>query len=256
MSGVSSVNGYGAASYYTSALSSGKRINTAADGAAEMAILQEQERIQRGYDVGAENMQAAKSVANISDGALGSITDSLQRIKELSIQASNGLYSDEDKAYIQDEIEQLKAGIADVAGRTNYNGINLLDGSQGEALNIMRDSDGNSSSLTLANGTLSALGIEDYDVTGEFDMSQLDEAMARLSSSRATIGAQSNATDHAINSNRTASYNASASASAIGDTEYGEYVNKLQKANLLNTISIQMQKRQQEQKAGSTLGLL
>ena len=95
--------------YVYGALSSGSRINKAADGAAQMAIGQEFDRQNGGYEVGTNNLKDAKNAVNIADGALDGITSSLQRMRELALKASNGLMSDEDKQYIQAEVEQLKS---------------------------------------------------------------------------------------------------------------------------------------------------
>ena len=100
---MSSINSIGAAgsSYLYESLSSGSRVNRAADGAAEMAISQEFDRQTNGYDVGARNMTDAVKATNIADGALSTITDSLQRIRELGVKASNGLMSDDDKKFLK-----------------------------------------------------------------------------------------------------------------------------------------------------------
>ena len=81
-------------------LSSGKRINRAADDAAGLAIAQKILKENKGLDMGASNIRDGISAANVADGAIGTMTDSLQRIHELGIQASNGLYSDSDRKMI------------------------------------------------------------------------------------------------------------------------------------------------------------
>ena len=169
MSGVNGI-GPGSQGYVYSALSSGSRVNTAAQGASEMAILQKEERQVRGTEAGTQNMESAKSALNIADGAASQIADQLQRMRELAIQASNGTLNDEDKAYIQNEIEGLKSGIAEIADKTNYNGVALLDNEDGKIFKVASNSDGSEKSFTTMNATLSALGLEDFDVTGDFDI--------------------------------------------------------------------------------------
>ncbi|MBR1383973.1 MAG: flagellin FliC5 [Ruminococcus sp.] len=247
MSGVSGINSsYSAYSNYSAALSSGKKINSAADGASELAILEKEDRQVRGTDAGTENMQDAKSAINIADGALDGITDQLQRMRELGIKAMNGLLTDDDRQYIQNEIDQLKQGIADVAKNATFNEKHLLDGSE-ENFNIMSDANGTTRNMANVNGTLEALGIADFDVTsGNFDLGAIDNALKTVSQGRSTLGAQSNAFDHAISYNNIVSYNTVASQSRMGDTEYGEYVSKLQKENILNTYQVMMQKKRME----------
>ena len=250
--GISAIGGYGAASYYSQSLSSGKRINSAADGASELAILQKQESQVRGYDQGAGNISEGKNALNIADGALGEVTDYLQRMRELGLKASNGLLSDSDKQSIQDEIDQLKQGIADVAGMTNYNEKNLLDGST-DKVSIAMDMGGTGKDINFGNATLTNLGIEDFDVTGSFDLKTIDKALETIQGSRSTIGSQTNALEYAYNSNRNTAYNLTSGISKLGDTEYGEYVSKLQKQNLLDTVRLQMQKNDMENKHRSTM---
>ena len=245
MSGVNGI-GPGSQGYVYSALSSGSRINTAAQGASEMAILQKEERQVRGTEAGTQNMESAKSALNIADGAASQIADQLQRMRELAIQASNGTLNDEDKAYIQNEIEGLKSGIAEIADKTNYNGVALLDNEDGKIFKVASNSDGSEKSFTTMNATLSALGLEDFDVTGDFDIKKIDEALSTVSKGRSTMGAQTNSFEAAIRNNDSVVYNTTAAQSRTGDTDYGDYIQKLQKQQTLNDVSILMQRRQME----------
>lgn len=245
---MSGVNGIGPASqgYVYSALSSGSKINTAAQGASEMAILNEENRQVGGINAGTQNMESGKAALNIADGAVSEITENLQRMKELALKASNGLLTDEDKSYIQDEIDGLKSGIAEIAERTNYNGVPLLDNEDGKIFKLASDSNGTERSFTTVNATLDALGLSDFDVTGDFDIKKIDEAMSTINKGRASMGAQTNAFEAAINYNNNVSYNTTAAMSRTGDTEYGDYIQKLQKQKTLNDVSILMQRRQME----------
>lgn len=254
MSGISGISGsdYG---YYTQSLASGSRINKAADDASGMAILQEEERQTRGLEVGKENMESAKSALNIADGATDQITDNLQRMRELAVKASNGLLSDEDKSYIQDEIEGLKQGIAEIADRTNFNGVPLLNNEDGSVFKVATGVDGGEKGFSTINATIEALGIADFDVTGDFDIKQIDEAISTINKGRANLGAQTNSFEAAINYNNNVIYNTTAAASRTGDTDYGDYVQKLQKQRTLNDVQLAMQKKRQEDEERQKLGL-
>lgn len=245
---------YAAARHTSQALSSGKKINKAADGAAELAVLQKQDALVRGYQAGTGNLQSGKSALNIADGAMSGVADSLQRIRELAVKASNGLYGADDKQYMQAEIDQLKQGIGEIASNTSYNENKLLDGSMSDKV-IISDSEGTSLSFSTPDSALSALGIEDFDVTGDFDISAIDSALQKIGAGRASVGAQSNTFDYAINYNGVAEYNTVSAQSKLGDTEYGEYVSKMQKENLLQTYRVMMQRNQMEQRRQNTLGL-
>ena len=241
-------------SHVSQSLSSGKKINRAADGAAELAILQKQDVQARGYQVGTENLKTGKNALNIADGAMSGVADYLQRMRELAIKASNGTNSAEDKEYMQKEIDQLKQGIGEIASNTSYNENKLLDGSASDKI-IISDSEGTSLSFSTPNSALSALGIEDFDVTGDFDISKIDSALTKVGAGRASMGAQSNMIDYAIGYNDNAAYNTVSAQSRTGDTEYGSYVSKMQKESLLQTYRIMMQKHQIEQHRQNTVGL-
>ena len=252
--GISAIGGYGASDYYSMSLASGSRINRAKDGASEMAILEKENSQIRGYDQGAANISDGKNALNIADGALGQVTDYLQRMRELGVKASNGLLSQSDKEYIQSEIDQLKQGIADISGMTEFNEKNLLDGTSGD-IGIAMDSNGTGKDINFGNATLKNLGIEDFDVTGSFDLKAVDKALESLNKSRSRVGAQTNALEYAYNSNRNAAYNLTSASSRMGDTEYGDYVSKLQKQQTLDTYRLMMQKKHMENKHRNTMAL-
>ncbi len=108
-------------------LSSGKRINSARDDAAGLAIAERLSRTVRGLGVTARNAMDGQSMLQTSDGALAAITENLQRMRELAVQASNGTMSVGDRQAIQLEVEQLKSEIDRIAKETRFNGVNLLD---------------------------------------------------------------------------------------------------------------------------------
>ncbi len=243
MSGISGVSSY--TSYGNFA--SGSQISSAADGASELSIIEEESAQITGYEVGSGNIESAQNVLNISDSALSSISDSLQRIRELALQASNtATMTDSDRQTLQDEIEQLKQGISDIASQTQYNTQNLLDGSN-SSFQVATDANGNSVSVTTANATLEALGIADFDVTGDFDLQTIDDAIAMVNKSRSSIGAQSNALDYALSYNTEASYNLTGAESKLEDLDYAEAISDMKKEELLETYSLMMQKKQEEQ---------
>lgn len=229
-------------------LASGKKLQTAADGAAELAIVQKQKVQTNGYDTGNENMQSGKSVLNISDGALASVGDYLQRIQELALRASGPAMSDSDKRSIQNEIDQMKQGIADVADQTSYNGQKLLDGSIA-SFDLATNANGSKVSVENANATLDALGIADFDVTKNFNMKTIYNAMDKVSEMRSTGGAKTNALDYAMRYNASASYNLTSASSRLEDLDYPKAVSDLKKNELLRTYSLLMQRKQQENEA-------
>ena len=219
-------------SLYYQRLSSGKKINSAADNAAGLAIAEKLLRQSNGYDMGTRNAGTASDMLKVSDGALSSITDSLQRIRELGVQAGNtAIYGADDLSSIQQEIDQLK------------DGKNLLNGSA-NGLHVASGPDGGGSTIHMPNSTLEALGIADFDVTKDFDLSVIDKALDQVSGSRSSLGAKSNALDHVMNFNQYASFQTTASRSRIEDLDYGSAVSDLKKNQLLDAYRMHMQRKQ------------
>ncbi len=254
MSAISSVNSYNSYGYGYNRVSygnfaSGKKVQGAADGASELAIIQKMERQVRGTDAGTDNIQSARNMLNISDGALGQITDSLQRIGELAMRATGPLLTDEDRSYIQSEIDQLKEGISDIASRTSYNENNLLDGSQTD-FNIVTNSDRSNIQVTTGNATLDSLGIADFDVSsGRFDISAIDNALKKVSSLRSQGGAQTNVLEHAYNFNTANALNTTAAQSRLEDLDVPKAISEMRKKQLLQQYQMMMQsKRMQNQR--------
>jgi len=183
-----------------SQLSSGKRINGASDDAAGLAIAQKMETQIRGYSRGTQNAEDSKNLYNTAESALGSVNDNLQRMRELSVQASNGTLTDGDRAIIQTEIEQIKSSISDVAKNTSFNTQTLLDGTFSDK-NIASNPRGTGSKMSIKNSSLESLGIADFDVTKEFDIKQIDDAIQKVSDARSDIGAKTNALERTIKYN-------------------------------------------------------
>ena len=242
---VSGVSGNSYTNIY-SQLSSGKKINTAADGASEMAIIQKENTAIGGMDAGSQNIQSGISALNIADGALGQVTDYLQSIKELSVKASNGLLDKEDRGYIQEQINQYKQGIADIVGTAKYNETSLLSGEK-SSLYIATDSDGGNVNVGLGASLMEQLGIDDYDVSsGNFDMKVIDDAISTVSKMRSGMGAQTNALTAAYNMNQNTSYNLNSAVSSIEDLDIPTAVSEKKKQETLQQYALMMQKKRME----------
>lgn len=250
MSSISGVSSNSYADY--GRFASGKKVQSAADGAAELSIIEKENAQIRGMQAGANNMKSGKDVINIADAALGGVTDYLQRIRELALGAMNtATVTDSDRRAMQDEIDQLKQGISDIASQTQYNTKNLLDGSQTD-FNLAIDANGNSTSFSTGNATLDALGIADFDVTKDFDLGAIDGALSKVSSQRGSMGAQSNGLDHALRYNSGAVYNLTGAKSKLEDLDYPQAVSEKKKKETLQLYALMMQKRKMEDEARRT----
>ena len=228
-------------------LSSGKRINSAKDDPAGLAIAEKLLTQSNGYDVGRRNAATSQDMVNVADGGLSSITDSLQRIRELRVQASNtAIYGDSERKMMQQEIDQLKESISDAAKNTSFNTKSLLDGSMGSS-HVASGPDGSGMDINMPDATLDALGIADFDVTGDFDLSVIDSALEKVSSARSEMGATSNRLDYTMNFNSYASYNTTASRSRIEDLDFPKAISDMKKNSVLEEYRLMMQKKQEEQ---------
>ena len=176
-------------------LASGLRINSAADDAAGLAISNRQTSQIRGLDQAIRNANDGISLIQTAEGALDETTNILQRMRELSIQASNGIYSDTDRATLDAEVQQLKAEIDRIAETTSFNGQNILDGTLGE-LSLQVGSEANET-IGVEIGTLDAKGLgsgNGGDLVGAaigLSAAALGDAIAVAQSTTVSINGQS-----------------------------------------------------------------
>ena len=246
---MSSIGAIGSGSSYADygRIASGKKIQSAADGAAELSIVEKEDAQVRGLNAGAKNIGSAQDMLKVADGAMGGITDYLQRIRELAVQASNtAVVSDSERANIQKEIDQLKQGISDIASQTTFNTKPLLDGSNTE-FQIATNADGASMTVSTADTTLAALGIANFDVTGNFDIADIDKALETVSAARSSAGAQSNALEYAYNYNTNASLNMTAAKSRLEDLDMPQAISEQKKQETLQEYALFMQRKKQEE---------
>jgi len=143
-------------------LSSGMRINSAKDDAAGLAISNRFTSSIRGLTQAARNANDGISLAQTTEGALEEVTENLQRIRELTVQAKNGTNSSDDRASIQKEITARLDEIKRISETTNFNGVNVLDGSKDKLTIQIGDKDGQTIDIDLKKLDIEALGLEDF----------------------------------------------------------------------------------------------
>ena len=223
-------------------LSSGKRINRAADDAAGLAIAQKLLKQENGLNVGAQNAKDGIGALNVADGAMSGMMDYLQRINELSIRSMNGLYSDSDREAFQTEIDGMMSGIQSLAKNTTFNEQKLLDGSMAD-LHLATNPNGGGLNIHMENTTLKALGLAGFNVTGNFDLSVIDNAMNMVSKARSNLGAATNRLDHTYNFNQLASENTLASRSRIEDLDMPKAISEKKKQDALAEYRTMMLRR-------------
>lgn len=243
-----SVNG-GMRNVY-SQLSSGKRINSAADDAAGLAIAKKMQKEETGFQVGAQNVKDGVGALNIADGAMGGIMDSLQRMRELALKSMNGTNSASDRRTYQQEIDQLKEDIQSIAKNTSFNEQKLLDGSMAD-MHLATNPSGGGLEIGMANSTLESLGIADFDVTsGNFDLKAIDNAMKKVSEQRSSMGAYTNRLEHTYNYNTSAHLEQLGARSRIEDLDMPKAISKKKQEELLDQYRNLMLRRQMNQQSG------
>ena len=229
-------------------LSTGKRINSAKDDAAGMAIATSMTSSVRGMNQGIRNANDGISLAQTAEGALGEVTNMLQRVRELAVQSSSGTYQDAtDRVYMQAEVDQLTAQIDQVITNTSFNGVVLFDASTATVTVQTGADTADTVDLTMADlTTLTASGgaAGSYDVStataANTLLATLDTELDSISSARATLGAGQNRLESVVNNLTSNVTNLSDARSRIQDTDYSAETTALAKAQILSQASTAM----------------
>lgn len=206
-------------------LSSGLRINRAADDAAGLAISEKMRSQVRGLSMAAKNSQDAISLIQTAEGALNETQSILQRMRELSVQAATDTNTLVDRQYIQAEIEELINELDDIADRTEFNTKTLLDGTFASTSLVFHVGANSGQTLELAIATMSAaaLTVDSLDVTtatgAEQAIISIDDAIEAVSKERSKLGAYQNRLDHKIANLNVAAENLTAAESRIRDAD-------------------------------------
>ncbi len=219
-------------------LSSGLRINRAADDAAGLAISEKMRSQIRGLEVAERNALDAISLIQTAEGALSSVHSMLQRMRELAVQASNGTNTTEDRNALDQEVQQLITEITRVATSTDFNKTALLDGTFSGVNFQIGANAGQSITLSIGDMRASGLTVNALSITtysgAQAAISALDVAIAKVSEERGKLGAYQNRLEHTINNLKTAHENLTASESRIRDTDMAMEMTNFTKNNILN----------------------
>ncbi len=206
-------------------LSSGLRINRAADDAAGLAIAEAFRSQVRGAQVAQRNVQDGISLVQTTEGALSETTNILQRIRELAVQAANGTQSDNNRAAIQLEVSQLVDQIDKIAEQTEFNGIKVLTGTQSVVLQAGYQQ-GQTLALIISGATAAILSVNNLAVSSQAlaasAITIVDNALKRVNTLRATLGAYQNRLEFTVNTLAIQEENASAAESAIRDADIAQ----------------------------------
>jgi len=232
-------------------LSSGLRVNSAKDDAAGLAIANRMDAQVRGMNVAIRNANDGISLAQTGEGALGKVTDMLQRMRELAVQSANATNSSSDRSSLNSEYSQLASEITRTLGATAFNGTSLLNTAAtlsfqiGAGTSTVTDqiainlSDMTSTSGSLATAVASTSGISTASAATSA-MTAIDNALDQVNSARATFGAMQNRFESVISNLQVAAENQTAAKSRIMDADFAQETANLTRAQILQQAGTAM----------------
>jgi flagellin len=223
-------------------LSSGYRINRAADDAAGLAISEKLRSQIGGLQQAQRNAQDAVSLVQTGEGALSEVHAMLQRVRDLAVQYYNGTLSTSDKAAITAEVAQLCSEISRIGAQTKFNGISLLAGTSTISFQIGVD---DKQTLAVTTSTLFGAGgissdFFSFDATGATILASIDQAIATVSSTRSTFGSVQNRLEHTLNNLASYEENLTASESRIRDVDMASEMVQFTKYQILQQAGTSM----------------
>ena len=221
----------------TEKLSSGFKINRAADDAAGLAISEKMRKQVRGLTKAVSNAQDGISCVQTAEGALAEVHDMLQRMNELAMQAANGTNSDTDRGYLQSEVEALTNEIDRISSTVTFNDQKLLNGSfTSKALQVGFTTD-DQISISIDNISAASIGVATIDVgtaSGAVSaLSAISGAINTVSEMRSNLGAIQNRLEHTVNNLNNVVENTQAAESQIRDTDMATEMVKYSNNNIL-----------------------
>lgn len=243
----------------TEKLASGLAINRAANNPAGLAISEQLRAEILGMNKATQNTQDGISLIQTADGALAEDNSILNRMKELSVQAANGIYTDDQRQAIQKEIDQLKSGMNDIANNTSFNHKNLLDGSINRVTiqagpNELQNMGIPMEKMDAGTNGVGSLTVTDTSSAGKA-ITSVDQAIARVTSGRSTYGATQNNLQHNMNYLGIAEENQIAAESKIRDADIAAAIMDYTRTNILQNVNNAVS-AQANLQAGQVLRLL
>ena len=225
-------------------LSTGRRINSAADDAAGLAVASRMNAEVRGLNMAIRNANDGISLAQTAEGGMNEIGNMLQRMRELAVQSANGTLSAGDRTNLQAEVTELISQIGDVSSRTKFNGVALLDGTN-TSVDIQTGSNASETvALTLTDVDATALGVNALTIAtvagATAALTTLDTAINTISTAQATLGAGQNRLQTTVSNLTDRVTNITESKSRIEDADFSAESTALAKAQILSQASTAM----------------
>ena len=218
----------------TEKLSSGYRINRAADDAAGLSISESMRKQIRGLTQASRNAQDGISFAQTAEGAMNEVHSMIQRMNELAVQAANGINSTTQCAYINDEVNQLKTEINRIGTDTKFNGMNAF----GKSLMVHVGASSNSVQIKISTHPVSSSALVDgvslsTNGSAKTSIDKIKDGLETISKWRSELGAIQNRLEHTINNLDNVVENTTAAESRIRDTDMATEMVKYSNANIL-----------------------
>jgi len=221
------------------ALSSGSKLTKAANDAASLSISDKLLAQISGNGQAIMNSNDSIGLIQVADGGLQGINDNMDRVRVLTLQAANGTMDTDSRAAIQKEIDGLLKSSDNIAKQTSYNGINLLDGSQGSFTTQSGANAGDTQSVTIANADVASL-VASIDVTTQAGrdsaIDSIDGALKSIGDSRATLGASQNRLMSNIRNISLSQINQASANSQLADVDFAAESANFSQANLMSQI--------------------
>ncbi len=236
-------------------LSSGYRINTAADDAAGLAISEKLRAQIGGLSQANSNAQDGISLVQTAEGSLNEVHSMLQRVRDLAVQYKNGTLSTDDRTAIQSEVNQLGSEIERIGNSAAFNGISLLANSAHDHVPDRRQRRRHDLGVDHQPRPAVSSSVFSLSATGTTDISEIDSAINAVSAQRATFGAVQNRLEHTINNLSTYQENLTASESQIRDVDMASEMVEFTKDQILQQAGTSMLS-QANQLPNSVLSLL
>jgi flagellin len=230
-------------------LSTGKRINSAKDDAAGLAIASSMTSQIRGMNQSIRNANDGISFSQTAEGALGEVTNMLQRVRELAVQSKSGTYSDTDRTNLNAEASQLQAQIADILTNTKFNGVNVFDYAATDTASDDIVIQAGADAAVVVNVAKAHLDSDNFEAAdfavdtvanATTTIANVDTNLGAINTARATLGAAQSRLESVVNNLTNNVTNLADARSRIEDADYSAETTNLAKAQILSQASTAM----------------
>jgi flagellin len=224
-------------------LSSGLRVNSAKDDAAGLAIATRLEAQSRGMGMAIRNANDAVSFVQTAEGGIAKINEALQRMRELAVQAANGTYTASDRSNLNAEFQQLSSEVARVASQTEFNGLQMFNGSGNQTFQVGANV-GQTIDIQIGDFTDVSIAQSGSNITNVANanavLASIDLAMNAVNTQRANLGGAQSRLDAVVSQLQVSRENQESSRSRIMDADYAEETARLTRAQILQQAGTAM----------------